>query len=122
MKCLENYIGISTSCGDERSPVSGLYIDSYQGISMKSLAAIDSKYVNAKKMLQDKINLVGHILSARIGDIMATSMVNYAIDSVVSKSFCDKYITGESGNPGMKITKNQSKMAVLLLHIPLYLT
>lgn len=82
---------------------------------MKSLAAIDSKYVNAKKMLQDKIDLVGHVISARIGDIMATSMVNYAIDSVVSKSFCDKYINGESGNPGMKITKTQSKMAVILL-------
>lgn len=80
MKCFNNVIGINRTCTPVE-PISGLYINSLPGVSLKTIdAGINEEYASGVKLIEEKIQMAGDIIAnhlrAGISKIQVKSVVN----------------------------------------------
>lgn len=126
MDCLKNFFAIRNVCAGATPvvPRSGLYIEMLEGISVKSVANIESgKYATAVNLIDEKIQFAGIQLSEAVKKILYPDLVS----GLVSESFeggefyssinhTDVYHTSGGNDCGVRIRKMKS--ALTRLRIP----
>lgn len=116
MECLENFIGISNRCPGTPASKSGLYIEDIEGFSVKSLALIEGgKYLTIQAMIDRKLIVVGQKLVDTLSGLIGDVYIETAVESLVSKSFCEDYLPQEDGNPGLMIERYPSSFGKLFV-------
>jgi len=114
MECLDNYLGIDGTCGI--APTSNAYITDLEGISLKTMASIESgKWLNAQNMLNQIMRIVGQEAQERIREILGDAIVEDSVETIFAKSFCDEYWDQADGNPGILIEKRPTSLSNLFV-------
>lgn len=115
MECLTGFFALSKSCSSQ-VPKSGLYIDMLEGMNLKSISNIETgKFLTAQKFIDQKMILIGEKWKTDFADMLFGDMVESAMDSIISKNFCDDYNTGQAGTAGLKIEKIPTKLSSLFI-------
>lgn len=115
MDCLNNFIGISAAC-TQVTPISNQYIEDLEGVSIKSLAAVEGgKYFTAQNLINEKMRVVGNKLVDRLGLLIGDISIEQSTDAIISRGFSEDSLTGSSGNPGLIIEKKASVFTKLFI-------
>lgn len=115
MECLENFIGLSQSCSDV-APTSGIYLDDFQGITLKQMASTESgKWLSAQNALNNLVRIEANSLKERIREILGDAISETSIESIFSKNFGEDYFDQEDGTPGLRIEKRATKLSHLFI-------
>ena len=113
--CYSNFIGLSKKC-NLPAPSSGLYIDSLEGISTKSVANIAmGDAISAQALINEKLELVFANLEANAGSFLFDEVVNHSVDSVIGTEFDETVEDASSNERGLVITKRRGKLTKLNL-------
>lgn len=114
MDCLNGFFALSKSCQVEL-PTSGLYIDSLEGISLKSLSNIvGAEKLTAQKLVDEKTQLIGELLKSGPSKYLFQSVVDHSVDSLISKDFKkDGQLESEAITRGLRLEKKRGKLTVL---------
>lgn len=98
MACLDNIIGIRSSCGTDEAPLSGYYLTDYPGISISSAAQVaDEKTKTGHAYLVD---LRRRAMLRLQNDIIGYINRNYRVESFVGNA----YQSGEYKTPLTQIS------------------
>lgn len=115
MECLKNYIGIARSCS-EQSPTSNLFMEDLEGISIKSLASVESgKYLTAQRIIDEKMRVVGNKILDELSNLIGDISIDQSVSEVISHGFKDNFDVNSSGGCGFVIDKKPTVFTNLYL-------
>lgn len=124
MDCLKNFIGTRQRCSgvDYIPPRSNLFIEDLEGLSMKSLSAIEpSKYISFQNMLNAKINFAGE----KFVDIVRNVMFPQLVDGLIveqgkggifetqADDMNNDYHAAENVEKGLRLKKQRTPLTSL---------
>jgi hypothetical protein len=114
MDCLNGAIGLSASCSDAVYPMG--YVDDLEGISLKSLSAMESgKYIGYQNMIDSKMRIVGSKVSEKLGMLLGDVVIDQSVQSIIPIGFSEDSLTGATGTPGLRITKKATALTALFV-------
>lgn len=115
MSCLTNFVGISEACTPVASK-SGMYIEDFEGISVKSISAIEGgKYLTVQNLVNAKLRIVEQKMSERISGLVDNLTIYEALDTLISQSFGTSFLAQEDGNPGLRIEKSTTAFSKIFI-------
>jgi hypothetical protein len=115
MECLLNFIGLSQSCS-EIAPTSGIYLDDFQGITLKQMASTESgKWLSAQNALDNLVRIEANSCKERLREILGNVIIETAIESIFSKNFGEDYFPQQNGNPGWRAEKRPTKLSYMFM-------